>query len=138
MRLLLTAFVTVLVSVVHVTEAVETISTRRVHRHKHARVDKEKPLESLSQLLARSAALTKAFEKETEVLHEKVQETEESDVSSDAAEPAVSFVEIDSSRHHRPAPGSGLRAMEAVTDEIMRFTDKMRKMGNDVSLFASR
>jgi len=109
--------------------SLETTLDRRIHRHKHAKAVKAKPLESLSQLLARSAELTKAFEKESADLHNQVQETEE--VDSDAA----SFVET--SRPNRPT-GAGLRAMESVTNEIMQFTDKMRKMGNEVSLFASR
>lgn len=106
----------------------ETTSERRVHRHKHMRKAEAKPLESLSQLMARSAELTKAFEKESAVLREKVQETEEIDAGE-----ASSFIE---KNHH--SESSGLRAMESVTNEIMRFTDKMRKMGNEVSLFSSR
>lgn len=109
--------------------SLETGMERRVRRHHH--VPKEQHVASLSELLAKSAELTKAFEKQSSDLHEKVQESEEADAGVDDQS---SFVELDAS-HHGIAPGTGLRAMESVTNEIMKFTEKMRKMGNEVSLF---
>ena len=117
------------------TSAVQTTTERRVHHHKHAA--KKEPLLSLTQLLAKSAELTKQFEKQAAALREKVQETEEADSVTDtaASEPAPSFVQLDSEK--KLAPGAGLKAMESVTEEIMHFTDRMRKMGNEVSMFSS-
>ena len=102
---------------------------RRVHHHKHHAKKHEAPVQSLSELLARSSELTKAFEKNASALRERVQEVEESDSSTDS-----SFLE----KANKVEPGVGLKAMEEVTEEIMKFTDKMRKMGNEVSLFSSR
>ena len=113
--------------------ALETTLERRVHRHKHSKVMKDKPLESLSELMTRSAELTKAFEKESADLHSQVQESEEMD--TEGSDVVSSFIETN---HPSRPSGLGLRAMESVTNEIMQFTDKMRKMGNDVSLFATR
>jgi hypothetical protein len=122
-----------------VAHALETTSQRRIHYH-HRRPSKEKaPVQSLSELLAKSEDLTKKFQAQAQSLRERVQESETIDAVSDEAASSdipASFLELDLSK---PLPaGSGLRAMEAVTEEIMQYTDKMRKLGNEASLFSRR
>ena len=113
-------------------DAVQTTSERRVHHHKHhhAQEKASKPLLSLSELLAESRKLTKEFQHNAEVLREKVKQTEDPDTES----PNQSFVQITSEK--KADKPIGLQAMEAVTDQIMAFTDRMRKMGNDAALFS--
>ena len=124
-----------LASLAVVTSGVQTTTERRLHRHRHSA--SQAPLQSLSQLLAKSAELTKEFDKQAAALREKVQDSELADSpAEDSADVASSFLEVDSSKSV-PA-GAGLKAMEAVTEEIMRYTDKMRKMGNEASMFARR
>jgi len=116
-------------------EAVESTAERRIHPHHHKSANKKVPLQSLSELLARSASLTKEFEKQAQSLRQKVQESETIDAATEEDMPP-SFLELDLSK---PLPeGTGIRAMEAVTEEIMQYTDKMRKLGNEASLFARR
>jgi hypothetical protein len=108
---------------------VKLMSEKRMKHHKthhHSEEHADKPLLSLSELLAQSRELTKAFQHNAEVLREKVKQTEESDAESQPA----SFIE------KKPEKPVGLQAMEAVTDQIMAFTDRMRKMGNDAALFS--
>lgn len=115
--------------------AVESQSERRVHRHKRSLI-KVKPIQSLSELLAKSADLTKKFEEQANRFREKVHKVEEGDAVADSQVEEVpsSFLEFESSKK-LPA-GTGMRAMEAVTEEIMQFTDKMRRMGNDITSFS--
>ena len=112
--------------------AVQTASERRVHHHKHhhAQEQSSKPLLSLSELLAESRKLTKEFQHNAEVLREKVKQTEDPDADS----PSASFIQVATEKKaDKPV---GLQAMESVTDQIMAFTDRMRKLGNDAALFS--
>jgi hypothetical protein len=97
---------------------------------------KKAPIQSLSELLSRSADLTKQFERQATALRSRVQESEAIDsASEDNVDTAASFIETDV----RPLPeNAGLQAMEAVTEEVMRYTDRMRKLGNEASLFSRR
>jgi hypothetical protein len=113
--------------------ALESTSERRIHHRHHSTAKKSPPLQSLSELLSRSADLTKQFEKQTARLREKVQESEVVDAANDNGDVASSFIETN------PLPeDAGLRAMESVNEEILRYTDKMRKLGNEASLFSHR
>lgn len=116
---------------------VESTSERRIHPRHRKSASKRAPLQSLSELLSRSALLTKQFEKQAQTLREKVQESETVDAAAEeTGEVPASFLELDLSK---PLPeGAGLHAMEAVTEEIMQYTDKMRKLGNEASLFSRR
>jgi hypothetical protein len=108
---------------------------RRFRHHKNHHRDgdsKSVRLPSLAELQAQSAELTKAFQRNAEELREKVRESEDSE-AADYQSP--SFLQVETAK--KPEPGIGLRAMEAVTEKIMRFTEKMRKMGNEVSLFTN-
>jgi hypothetical protein len=107
----------------------------RSHR-RHKQQVKKQPLQSLSELLARSSDLTSQFQKQAAALRAKVQETEAIDAASDdSSDGAASFMEMDS----KPLPeNAGLKALEAVTEEVMMYTDKMRKLGNEASLFSRR
>ena len=113
-------------------ESVQTTSERRVrhHKHHHAQEQPTKPLLSLSELLAESRKLTKEFQQNAEQLREKVKQTEDADSES----PNMSFVQVATEK--KADKPIGLQAMEAVTDQIMAFTDRMRKMGNDAALFS--
>ena len=112
--------------------ALKTSSERRIHYHHHA-IGKKPPLQSLSELLTRSEDLTRSFESQTAALREKVQESETIDATNDGTEGVASFIET-----NPHAENAGLRAMEAVNEEILRYTDKMRKLGNEASLFSRR
>jgi len=115
--------------------SLETEAQRRVHRHRNGK-HSPKPIQSLSELLAKSAELTKKFEEQADALRNKVRTSEEADsvTDSDSYEEAVpSFVELEASK--RLPSGTGMRAMEEVTEEIMRFTDKMRQRGNEITSF---
>ena len=111
---------------------VQTSSERRVHHHKHnhAQEQASKPLLSLSELLKESRKLTKEFQRNAELLREKVKQTEDPDSESASA----SFVQVTTEK--KADKPIGLQAMEAVTDQIMAFTDRMRKMGNEAALFS--
>ena len=111
----------------------ETKRPSRRHHHKHHAT---KPVQSLSELLQRSAELTKQFEHQAELLREKARsvDTTNSEVDEDSEESQASFVELSDSR--KLPEGAGLRAMEAVTEEIMRFSDRMRLKGNRISSFS--
>ena len=113
--------------------ALETTSERRIHHHHRGAAKKSQPLLSLSELLSRSAELTKQFEKQTASLREKVQESEVIDAANEGGESTSSFIEVNALLEN-----SGLRAMGAVNEEILRYTDKMRKLGNEASLFSHR
>jgi len=107
---------------------------RRIRHHKkhHHEDSQSAVVPSLTELLAKSAELTKAFQRNAEDLREKVRETEDAESGSPDYQ-GSSFLQIEK----KPESGVGLRAMEAVTEKIMHFTEKMRKMGNDVSLFTN-
>jgi hypothetical protein len=114
-------------------ESVQITSERRVHHHKHHHSPHEQPampLLSLSELLAKSDDLTKAFQRNAEALREQVKQTEDPDADSQVA----SFLETASGK--KADKPIGLQAMESVTDKIMAFTDRMRKMGNEAALFS--
>lgn len=115
--------------------SLETNAERRIHRHHRSQV-KKAPIQSLSELLVQSADLTKQFERQATALRSRVQESEAIDsASDDNVDTAASFIETDV----RPLPeNAGLQAMEAVTEEVMRYTDRMRKLGNEASLFSRR
>ena len=131
----LSVFVATIATLLVATDAVQTTTERRVHKHKHSTA--ADPLQSLSQLLQKSAELTKAFEKQATALREKVQESEVPESSAEeTVDESPSFLEVDGSKPVQA--GAGLKAMEAVTEEIMRYTDKMRKMGNEASMFSRR
>ena len=107
-------------------------------RHKHLRRKvKAAPTLSLSQLLQKSAELTRKFEHQASELREKVQETEQGEQSEQAdAQPddgESSFLETGVGKP--VVAEEGMKAMEAVTEDILRFTDHMRKLGNEASLF---
>jgi hypothetical protein len=113
------------------------VTERRIRHHKKHRRDDHSsnaPLPSLTELLAKSAELTKAFQRNAEELRDKVRETEDAE-AADYQRGGSSFVQLESTK--KAEPGVGLRAMEAVTEKIMQFTEKMRKMGNEVSLFTN-
>jgi hypothetical protein len=115
------------------TVAVQVTSERRVHHHKQHHNSHEQqamPLLSLSELLAKSDELTKQFQHNAEILREKVKQTEDPDADSQGA----SFLETSSEK--KADKPIGLQAMESVTDQIMAFTNRMRKMGNDAALFS--
>jgi hypothetical protein len=127
------AFKCVLFGLVACAHAVQTTSDRRVrhHKHHHEAEHSTKPLQSLSELLSESRKLTKEFQHNAEVLREKVKRTEDPDSES----PNASLIQVASEKKaDKPV---GLQAMEAVTDQIMAFTDRMRKLGNDAALFSS-
>ena len=113
--------------------AVESTAERRIHHHRHAVAKTKPPLQSLSELLSRSAELSKQFERQTAALREKVQESEIIDAANEGSDSAASFLETNALPE-----GAGLRAMEAVNEEILQFTDRMRKLGNEASLFSRR
>lgn len=113
-------------------DSLETQVERRIRKHKkhQSSASSAEPLVPLSQLLQRSAELTKQFESNANALRQKVQDVEEGTDSDTVS----SFVELGKG----PLDTNlGLRAMGEVTDEIMRYTDKMRRMSNDVSLFSA-
>jgi hypothetical protein len=113
-------------------DSLETQVERRIRRHKkhQSSAGSTEPLVPLSQLLQRSAELTKQFESNANALRQKVQDVEEGSDSDTVS----SFVELGKG----PLDASlGLKAMGEVTEEIMRYTDKMRRMSNDVSLFSA-
>jgi hypothetical protein len=115
--------------------AVQTETTRPIRRHHH-KSKAVKPVQSLSELLKRSADLTKQFEHQAEILREKsrnVDSSTPSEVDEESEEPQNSFIELSDSK--KLPEGAGLRAMEAVAEEIMRFSDKMRHEGNAISSF---
>ena len=119
-------------ALIPVVVGVQTSSERRVHHHKHnhAQEQASKPLLSLSELLKESRKLTKEFQRNAELLREKVKQTEDPDSESASA----SFVQVTTEK--KADKPIGLQAMEAVTDQIMAFTDRMRKMGNEAALFS--
>lgn len=126
-----------LLFVIDVSSGLETTAERRMRSHRrHKQQVKKQPLQSLSELLARSSDLTSQFQKQAAALRAKVQETEAIDAASDdSSDGAASFMEMDS----KPLPeNAGLKALEAVTEEVMMYTDKMRKLGNEASLFSRR
>jgi hypothetical protein len=81
--------------------------------------------------LSESRKLTKEFQHNAEVLREKVKRTEDPESESSN----VSLIQVASEK--KADKPIGLQAMEAVTDQIMAFTDRMRKLGNDAALFSS-
>ncbi len=115
--------------------AVESESTlaKRVRKHQHKAV--ARPLPSMAELLAESAALSKKFEDSAAALHRKVQEesntpaaTEEVADEDDSYPP--SFLQLDLSQ---PLPADfGQRAMRSVEEEIRRYNKRLSDLGNDM------
>ena len=133
MRILV--FIGLLFTISAPSEGVESTFERR-NRHLRRKA-KVAPTLSLSQLLVKSEELTKKFERQAAELREKVHTTEqdiptEPDVD-EGSDVEATFLEVGERK-----PGvadEGLRAMEAVNEEILRYTDHMRKLGNEASLF---
>ena len=138
-------FLALICGIFSVGYGLETTSEKRRHGHIRRKV-KAAPTLSISQLLEKSAELTKKFERQAVELRSKVQDIEQGE-PGDPGEPGEPVEEeTDPSLQSGSSflqtsfvkPGvadEGLKAMEAVNEEILRYTDRMRKLGNEASLF---
>ena len=137
-------FLAIICGIFSVSSGLETTSEKRRHGHIRRKV-KAAPTLSISQLLEKSAELTKKFQRQAVELRSKVQDIEQGE-PGDPGEPSEPVEEETDNLQSESSflqtslvkPGvadEGMKAMEAVNEEILRYTDRMRKLGNEASLF---